>query len=175
MATVRAKVTIVPAEWDHLFHISNHMRRADIDECAAVGLGPFHALALSFEQSVEAWTALVGDKPACMLGVAPLDVLGGVGSPWLLGTDELKHRGLTLSKLTRPYLDKMLELFPVLVNYVDARQRAITWLKWIGFKFDPNPVPYGPFKKPFYRFEMRLQPESPVRERQTRVKWQRKN
>ncbi len=49
----------------------------------------------------------------------------------------------------------MLDLFPHLQNYVDARNEiSIRWLKWLGFRFDPKPVPYGIWGLPFLRFQM---------------------
>jgi hypothetical protein len=150
---------IVPAHSDHIFWLANNMSEADRDEvAAAVGMGPFRALADSLERSVAAWTGMVDDaRPVCMFGVTPLDILGGIGSPWLLGTDEVKKYGLAFLKLSRGYVPRMLDLFPVLVNYVDVRHEvAIKWLKWLGFKFDPEPVSYGIWGLPFYRFEMKL-------------------
>ncbi len=149
---------VVPAHSDHIFWLASNMSQADRDEvAAAVGLGPYRALADSLERSVMAWTGMVdGARPICMFGVTPLDILGGVGSPWLLGTDEVKHYGLTFLRHCKTYVPRMLDVFPQLVNYVDARHEvAIKWLKWLGFEFDPEPIPYGIWKMPFYRFEMK--------------------
>ena len=148
---------VVPAHRDHIFYLANNMAEADRREVnAAVGLGPYQALEDSLNRSVAAWTGMVGDsRPVCMFGVCPIDILGGVGSPWLLGTDEISRHAKTFLKLNRLYVPKMLELFPRLVNYVDARhETAIRWLKWLGFRFEENPVAYGPFKLPFFGFHM---------------------
>jgi hypothetical protein len=153
-----AKV-IVPAHTDHLFWLASNMSEADRDECmASVGLGPYRALADSLERSVAAWTGMVDDsRPVCMFGVSPMDILGGVGSPWLLGTPEIRKHAKTFLRLNRQYVPRMLDLFPVLVNYVDARHTvAIRWLKRLGFLFDPEPVAYGLWGLPFYRFEMHV-------------------
>jgi len=132
------------------------MSRADRDECAAGGLGPFRALEVSLKNSVIAWTGMVGDsRPVAMFGVTPLDILGGMGSPWLLGTDEVRKYAKTFLRFNREYLPVMLDLFPRLVNYVDIRHEvSIRWLKHLGFTFDPDPVPYGPFGMDFYRFSL---------------------
>ena len=91
-----------------------------------------------------------------MFGVAPRDILGGVGSPWLLGTGDVERHAITFLRLNRQYVLRMLDIFPHLVNFVDARHTvAIRWLKWLGFKFAPGPVPYGMRGMPFYRFEMK--------------------
>jgi hypothetical protein len=134
------------------------MRQADRAEVAAEGgRGSYAALRDSLASSVVAWTGLVNHEPVCMFGVSPVDILGGVGSPWLLGTDEIKKHAVTFLKLNRLYIPKMLDLFPLLVNYVDVRNAvSIRWLRWLGFAVDDKAVPYGIWGMPFYRFEMRL-------------------
>jgi len=148
---------IIPAHTDHLFWLANNMAQADRDEVqASGGHGPYRALADSLERSAAAWTGMVNDEPVRMFGVTPIDILTGIGSPWLLGTDQVKRYGYTFLKLNKKYVPKMLELFPRLVNYVDARHEvAIRWLKWLGFEMDSEPVAYGVWGMPFYRFEMR--------------------
>jgi hypothetical protein len=148
---------VVSAHTDHIFWLANNMAQADRDEvAAAVGMGPYRALKDSFDRSAAAWTGMINDKPIVMFGVTPLDILGGIGSPWLLGTDEVLKYGFTFLRLSKRYVPRMLEMFPVLSNYVDARhERAIRWLRWLGFKLDNNSVPYGLWNMPFYRFEMR--------------------
>jgi hypothetical protein len=147
---------IVPAHRDHIFWIASNMAEADRREVEALAMGPYRGLEDSLNRSVKAWTGMVADnRPVCMFGVTPMDILGGIGSPWLLGTDEVKTHAKTFMRLNREYVPKMLELFPHLVNWVDARHAvAIRWLKWLGFQFDPEPVPYGVRKMPFYRFHM---------------------
>jgi len=147
---------VVPAHRDHIFHLANNMAKADVEEvAAAVGMGPYRALEDSLNRSAVAWTGLVDERPVCMFGVSPIDILGGVGSPWLLGTGEIRKHAKTFLKLNRVYVPKMLELFPHLINYVDARHEvAIRWLKWLGFRFDPEPIPYGMWEMDFYRFWM---------------------
>jgi hypothetical protein len=147
---------VVPALKDHLPWVAANMSEADRAECEAGGKGPYAALIESFERSVVSWTGMVGDhRPVCVFGVSPIDILGGIGSPWLLGTDELPRHAKTFLKLNREYIPKMLDIFPHLVNYVDARHVvAIKWLKHLGFRFDREPVPYGPFHMPFLKFEM---------------------
>jgi len=135
------------------------MRQPDRAEvAAAAGMGPFRALSDSLQRSAAAWTGMVNDEPVCMFGVTPVDILGGVGSPWLLGTNEVERYAITFLRLNKGYVAKMLELFPHLQNYVDVRNgMSIRWLKWLGFRFDPEPVPYGIWGLPFYRFHMQKQ------------------
>jgi len=91
-----------------------------------------------------------------MFGVTPLDILAGTGSPWLLAATQLGSHYVAFIRLSKVYLEKQLDVFPHLVNFIDARNTLpVRWLKWLGFRFDPKPVPYGPYGMPFYRFELK--------------------
>ena len=148
------KVTIIPTEYDHLLPVAKDMREADVLEVSATGNLPYESLTEGFNLSSRCWTGLVDNRPAAIFGVAPMSVLGGVGSPWLLGTDtcmKVKREFLTGSK---PYVEQMLGLYPRLVNYVDVRNTAsIRWLKWLGFEIH-EPIPFGLSGELFHPFEM---------------------
>jgi ribosomal protein S18 acetylase RimI-like enzyme len=46
----------------------------------------------------------------------------------------------------------MQDLFPVLVNYIDARNvDAIGWLQSLGFTVE-DALPHGPDRLPFHKF-----------------------
>lgn len=149
---------IVPAHKDHLFWLANHMSEEDRAECAAMGLGPFRALELGLQHSVAAWAGIKVPeyRPLCMFGVMPLDgVLSGMGSPWFLSTPELKKYAIRFLKDCDEYVERMLNIFPVLVEMIDARHiRGIKWVRWLGFELT-GPEPWGPFGMPHYRAEMR--------------------
>ncbi len=146
----------MPAKWDHIHYIAEHMSEADRNEvAAAVGIPPSDALYDSWVASVVCWTGMVDERPVCMFGVSAVDILGGVGAPWLLGTDDLPRHAKTFLRLNREYIPKMLDVFPALINWVDVRHVvAIRWLRRLGFEFDAQPVVYGPWGMEFYRFTM---------------------
>jgi len=53
----------------------------------------------------------------------------------------------------RNWIDANMKIYDKLENYVDARNtKAINWLKWLGFQFADETVPYGMLKMPFYKF-----------------------
>lgn len=139
-------------------YIAQHMREADRQELAAVlgDVSPADALAMAVMRSTLCWTGIAEDRtPVSMFGVAPVALLGGIGSPWLLGTDRVFESARVLIREGRQYATRMLEQFPHLVNYVDARNVAsIRWLARIGFTIHA-PQPYGAAGLPFHRFEMR--------------------
>ncbi|MDR3555920.1 MAG: hypothetical protein P4L55_14275 [Syntrophobacteraceae bacterium] len=145
---------IIPAHSDHLFWMANNMSEEDREECAAMGLGPHEALQIGLEHSVAAWTGLKvpEHRPLCMFGVMPMEgILSGMGAPWFLSTPELRKYALRFLKDCDPYLNRMLDIFPTLVEYVDARHtRGIKWLKWLGFTLT-GPEPWGPFGLHFYK------------------------
>lgn len=147
---------VVPAHRDHIFYLASNMAKADRDECSALGMGPFRALEDSLGRSAIAWTGMVDhDSPVCIFGVCPVDILAGIGSPWLLGTDEIKDHAKTFLKLNKQYVPRMLDLFPILMNVVDARhETAIRWLKHLGFRFDEQPISMGVWGEDFLRFHM---------------------
>jgi hypothetical protein len=133
-----------------------NLRPADRDEIEAL-LGPgaeARTLAESIERSVLLWVAVAGDEIAAIFGVVPINMLGGQGAPWLLGTPLIDRHGGAFIKLNRIYIARMLALFPTLLNIVDARNvKSIAWLKHMGFKVYP-PQTLGKAGLPFHPFVM---------------------
>jgi hypothetical protein len=98
----------------------------------------------------------VDGKLAMLGGLTVHSLVGGVASPWLLGTTELDKAHGALTRLGMRYRDIALSLYPELVNYVDVRNRkAIRWIKRLGFTVHPDPIPYGPYRMHFLKFEIR--------------------
>ena len=147
-------IEIVPARASHLRIIAAKMRQADRDEVAASsGKSPLAALSYSFRKSRFCWVALIDGEPEVIFGVGDLNVLAGVGSPWLLGSDAVwKYRRDFLGR-SRDWLDQLLRRYSVLRNVVDCRNTAsIRWLGWLGFRFSH---PFDHRGNPFMMFEMR--------------------
>lgn len=150
-----ADVLIRPVEQGDIEELAAYMRQADIDEVAACGHTPIGALEMSVPRSSQAHTALIGDKMAAIFGVVPLSLLGGIGSPWMLGTDLVASNPGAFMKESASYIRNMLEAYPHLFNFVDARNaKAIRWLRRAGFTLHAS-VPHGPFGMPFHPFEMK--------------------
>ena len=147
---------IEPLHSDHLPYLEKEMSEEDRAECAAMGLGPMHALQLGLRNSVASWCALKlpERRPLCAFGVMPIGgVLSGTGSPWFLSTPELRQYAVRFLKDCDKYLGLMLDIFPVLIETVDARhERGIKWIRWLGFELT-GPLPWGPFNMSFYRAE----------------------
>lgn len=116
------------------------MRQADREEVlAASGRSPAQALAYSLRKSSVAWTALVNGRPEVMWGVGDINVLAGIGAPWLLGTDEVPRYFIHFLRASVGFRDQLLSRYQTLRNFVDDRNAvSIRWLRWLGFTlYDP--------------------------------------
>jgi len=145
---------IIPAAPEHIAHIVRHVRAADKDEFAALDRSPEEALRFSLWASLVAWTGTVDGVPVCMFGVCP----GGnemEGRPWMIGTEDLDAFAVIFLRRCRLQVARMLQVRPVLVNYVSAENtRAIEWLTWLGFTIEA-PIPCEPRGALFHRFSMK--------------------
>lgn len=113
------------------------------------------ALQLTGRMSIWSKSAFADGELANVFGVSPQDFVQGVGCPWMLATPVFDRHPRAVIRLCRGYIPPMLELFPHLVNYVDARNtKSIKWLAWLGFEIHPA-APYGAYKLPFHKFEMK--------------------
>jgi hypothetical protein len=122
---------------------------------AASGPDVLRTLEQSIRLSTDCWAAEIDGELIALLGVAPVSLLSGIGSIWLLGTPRMT-RVRSLTRFARDYLRLILTTeYPVLMNYVDARNtRSIRWLKRLGFTVHAA-EPYGAAGLPFHKFEMR--------------------
>lgn len=135
-----ADIRVVPARLRHVAPIAARMRPADRDEVfAASGKSPADALVYSLRKSSVAWTAMVDGRPELMFGVGDVNVLAGVGAPWLLGTDAVEQHYRVFLRGSRRWLEQLLLRYAVLRNFVDDRNAtSIRWLRWLGFELsDP--------------------------------------
>ena len=147
------RVRIVEAEESHIKPIAHGLRSADAHEVWAFSrFYPSAAVRFSLKASERTWTLLYLDKPIMMFGVARDSLLSNTGVPWLLGTNDIMSIRLTVLKLSRGYIDKMLENFDLLENYVHSENLvSIHWLKWCGFTIEKAQA-LGPDKELFNRF-----------------------
>lgn len=138
--------------------VAPQLRTADqIEVEACTKLAIHEALATAVRCSTMVWTIEVDGEAAGLFGVCPWSLLGGIGSPWMLGTPALERAPRSLTREGRRYIRRMLSPFPTLINYTDARNvKSIRWLRALGFVFDTEPVAYGLYGLPFFRFELRV-------------------
>ena len=144
-------IDTIPA---HLVDLEADLREDDACEILRFGNTKGKAIWRSFKNSIYAKTVLIDGKVAACWGLYGV-VLGGVGTPWLLTTPLVESNYIPLVLLYREEVKKMLGMFDVLENFVDAGYaRAIRLLKLIGFHVD-DPMPLGPQNALFRRFEIK--------------------
>lgn len=155
------KVALVDTTSRHVDAVASRMRRCDREEIWASSRSrPRASLARGVSTSVLCRTGLVDGRPACIFGVAPGSLLTGHGCPWMLAASGVDRASRPLARLSLPVVEAMNEVFPVLTNYVDARNlRTLRWLEWLGFTVFPA-EPHGVDGLPFHRFERRAQPRT---------------
>jgi len=149
-------VKLVRPTDDLLIEIARNMREADrIEVKASSGLSPYESLKHSCEKSNFNVVVIVDDTPIAVLGLAVISALTGLGTPWLLSSEEaLKHKR-EFFKLSPPIIQEMLNICPKLYNYVHAENKvSIKWLKWLGFTVERNTVEYGINGEKFHKFYM---------------------
>ena len=149
-------VEIVEATPEHVSALIPSVRQADIDEFQAMsGKTPAQVLASGLRASAFCYAGLVNGEVVTIFGVAPRSIITGSGVPWLVGSDLLEKYQATFLRRCRPVLSHFLQHYPVLENYVDARNTAAKcWLHWLGFTIHEE-QPIGLAGLPFHRFDMR--------------------
>lgn len=73
--------------------------------------------------------------PCVMVGVvkSPDPLMGYI---WLLGSDFITRRASTFLRHSKPFLDGLHCVAPVLGNFVHCENTAhVRWLRWLGFTF----------------------------------------
>jgi hypothetical protein len=141
---MNTRVRLVPARWVHINRIANNLRDIDRREAEAMGFTAKSALRAALAQSVNAWTALVDDRPEAMFGVVVESALGGEGTPWFLGTDEVYRHGRELVMWGPPMISRLTDSRMRLRNLVSAENvRAIRLLKKWGFTVSDDEQEFG--------------------------------
>lgn len=129
-----------PTTWDDVDFVSKYMREEDKEECIAGGLLPHHALSLSYEGAIVAYTLLTPNThiPGAVLGVGMSNLNPCMGVIWMLGTDAIKTHRFTFLRNCKPVLNELYEITgkDCFYNYTYSKNTLHhAWLKWLGFKF----------------------------------------
>ena len=117
-------------------YLSTRLRQEDINECkASANLKPLEALTMGIKNS-HLPLVIYNNKnePVFIVGVVPQGK--NLGMIWLLSSPELKNMPMTFLRNCKDVLECYHKTFPILYNYIDARNTLhMTWLKWLGFRF----------------------------------------
>lgn len=127
--------------------LAPHMRAADRAEVLALGHGPLEALEISVRGSAEAFTWWQDGQIVGMAGVVPHTAIGPSATPWMLASDLVGRNRRYFLTESRLMVDRWLEAWPRLANFVDNEYRAaLRWMAWLGFTLrDPRPIGTGLF------------------------------
>ena len=117
-------VEVRDARLGDAWYIAMMMRDDDREELKAGGHAPLDAVVRGLRTSTYCKVAVLDDNPAIIFGVAPISALSGIGSPWLLGTDDLLKFKRQFIRECNSYVDEMLRYYPTLINYVNTRNDA---------------------------------------------------
>lgn len=138
------------------FYVSEHLRRKDAEELYLfTGKDPAFCAKYSWvvTPSYLRWVVYVDDEPAGIFGCKPKMLLVREQAvPWFLGTPAMAKIKVAFCKNTIKYINKMLEYYDYLENYVlTDYQESIRWMRWAGFT-EGEVLAMGPFHANFTRF-----------------------
>ena len=136
---------------DFKFVVENMREMDRLETYYQTDMTPEDALSVTFLGSqINMTIASDKDEPIGLCGVFK------DGCIWCIATDELfnnKKYRIQLIRQGREWVDKLLESYKILYNYVYAENTsAIKWLKALGITFVNLHESYGQQKKPFYEF-----------------------
>lgn len=149
-------VKVVRPTEEHLQFIAQTMRESDrIEVMASSGLLPYDSLKYSCENSQYSSVLVIDDVPVVIFGLSVINVMTGLGSPWLLASEEMMKNKRQFLDIGPKVIEQMRDICPRLYNYVHhANKSSIRWLKWMGFTVDSEPVKYGVSKDLFHKFHL---------------------
>ena len=133
--------------------LSKNLRKEDIEEIKAnSNSNPYHALYTGVLYSHLPFTIMSDDdNPIMIMGVIPHGK--NLGMIWLLSSPQIKNISIPFLRNCRGVLDLYLKTFPVLYNYIDARNTVhLKWLRWLGFNFIKVHNDFGYQNKKFIEF-----------------------
>lgn len=148
-----SRLAVAAAQPADAQRLAPFLRKADLDEIAAAsGERPEVALHRGIVASADARVVLHAGRPIAVFGV--VDKGGGVGAPWLLGSDAIFDHWFEFARRSREELAYLRKGWDLLEHYVDDRNTAHRrWLDWLGAEFD-GPYPWGVAGMPFWRFRI---------------------
>lgn len=152
----QGSVIVRPTRHADVVAIKDHLRKSDIEEIwSSTHLTPEEALIQSRAASSLCQTVLHRHSPVAIFGTAPVPNRPEAAGVWFLATDDLQVMWLSFLRMSKECVSRMLDEYPLLFNWVDARNaESIEWLQWIGAKIE-KPRPFGPDKMPFQFFTIK--------------------
>jgi len=145
---------VIPFETEHAQMLVENLRASDLQEIQAMTDAPVEEVMLHSCSGGDYIRTIMfpGNTIGGIFGVGEV-IQGLLGAVWLLGTPALDEKPMRLLRHSRHYVDIMNNLYPILFNYVDARNLiSIRWLMWCGFTMIKYHERMGVQHLPFYEF-----------------------
>lgn len=136
--------------------LKDRLRPSDVQECwSSNHHTPEEALWMCYDESIMRYTVTINSVPAMVFGIASPGFISSKASIWLLATPEMKKIQRRFIRHSREFIQFFLSFYPLLFNYVDARNHeSIQWLHWCGAEIS-EPEPRGPENDMFHYFQFR--------------------
>ena len=151
------EIEIVETTLGDAYQMAPRMREVDALEVrASGGLTPLDALTKSVActDAGYGWSAFIEGQVGVMWGVTGVPKIPNVGCVWMLGTDDIYQIVKRFWRESVLYVDIMHEKYPILCNYIDARNTPTRrWLKRLGFKEITSVQNFGHEKREFIYIE----------------------
>jgi len=146
---------IIKAAPEHIDCVAGRLRLPDTaDLWATAGISSTDAVRYSLHVSVHSWAWNVEGEVACLFGLVAPSLISHCAMPWVITTPLVERHPIEFMRGSRRMLAHMLQLFPTLEGYVDARHDvSIRWLRWLGFRIHAAEI-MEPYHLLFHRFEM---------------------
>ena len=136
----------------HIQKLYKNIRRLDHQEVTAASGDVLATIYKSVAMSEQSYAVSVGDELLYIIGIVRPTMLGGIGIPWLLGTNAIKRNKKAFLRSSYALLKQTKQRYTRLENHVDARNTdSIKWLIFMGFELE-DARPFGREQKPFHRF-----------------------
>ncbi|MDX0568327.1 DUF2833 domain-containing protein, partial [Sinorhizobium medicae] len=117
------------------------------------GIDPQFLLPYSIAEGGPAWAFIDDGKCIGLFGVDPVDQHPYFGLVWMVTSDDVFRHRKQILRDSPVWLNKLHDLYPLLGNHVDARNRShIRWLKWLGFSMLRVVPEFGVERLPFIEF-----------------------
>lgn len=143
MADSSPEVEIMNTVPAHIREMASAMHHQTAETALRLGEEPKKLLWRSYKQSIICKTVFINGKIGAVFGISGI-LLGEIGRPWLVMSDEVNDYPLKVAFVYRQELKKMQKMFPCLEEYVDASNtKAIRMLELVGFKVSKNEIPLG--------------------------------
>lgn len=149
-------VKVRDSEIRDVFELAQNLREEDKQEVwKSHNHTPEDALLQGFTNSFICYTVELNEKPVCMFGAVPENLLDDKAHVWMLASPELTKIRKAFLMNSPKFIHIMLDHYPLLFNYVDiANTESIKWLSWCGAEFGVV-VPYGVEQELFQYFQFK--------------------